>query len=333
MSQKIHTTEAGTYLQLDTRVLDRLRLAGAARADHHSLYGTQISPKAAVQYEIFDQHNVRLGYNRAFKSPTILEDYLKIGSLLGNRSGYVIKDATGNVVSEIAALSPEKVDAFEAGYKGSIANKVYVDAVAYQSYYRNFISALTSVANPMAGTFAFLPDGTPVGEGTMTQGALSTYMNFGKAKIRGADIGVDYRPIDQLTLSTSASVLKLASFENNNTLQKDLLLNAPEYKFRGSIQGDGLGVVNSFFRLDGRYHNKYSFSSGYWDSERLLGGKVPSRTVLDLTVGYKLPKQGLTFSGTLANMLDNRTPDLLGAPIPGRLAWLQVAYDFDGLRY
>ena len=60
---------------------------------------------------------------------------------------------------------------------------------------------------------------------------------------------------------------------------------------------------------------------------------MPKRAVVDLTLGYKLPKQKLTFSGTVANLLDDKHPDVLGAPIPGCLAWLQVAYDWDGLRY
>ena len=55
-------------------------------------------------------------------------------------------------------------------------------------------------------------------------------------------------------------------------------------------------------------------------------------TVVDVTLGYKLPKQGLTISGTVANLLDSTTPDVLGAPIPHRFAWLQVAYDWNGLR-
>ncbi|HTN25152.1 MAG TPA: TonB-dependent receptor, partial [Solirubrobacteraceae bacterium] len=60
----------------------RLRLAAAARVDTHSLYETQLSPKVAVQYEVAPQHNVRVGYNRAFKSPTVLENFLKINDIL-----------------------------------------------------------------------------------------------------------------------------------------------------------------------------------------------------------------------------------------------------------
>ncbi|HEY5922076.1 MAG TPA: TonB-dependent receptor [Kofleriaceae bacterium] len=335
-TQDISVNEAGTYLQLDTLLFGRLRLAGAVRVDHHTLYANQISPKAAVQYEIAESHNVRVGYNRAFKSPTVLENFLRINdTLLGNRTGFVVRDAAGTVLSEIDPLEPEEVDAFEAGYKAAIGNKLYIDAVAYQSYYRNFISALTSVANPMAAmpTFATYADGTPTAQGTPAEGTLSTYMNFGKAKVRGVDIGFDYKPIEQLTLSTSASAMQLASFENNSALQKDLVLNAPAYKLRGSVSAEDLGLEHSFWRVDGRYHTAYEFASGYWNSMTLLGGKVPARTVVDLTLGYKLANQNITITGTVVNLMNNHDVDVLGAPIPGRLAWLQLAYDFDGLRY
>ena len=93
----------------------------------------------------------------------------------------------------------------------------------------------------------------------------------------------------EVTLSTSGSVLNLADFQNDNAMQKDLLLNAPTFKLRGSAQVDNLGIKNAFARVDGRYHNAYAFESGYWNSMALLGGKLPSRVVVDMTVGYRLP--------------------------------------------
>ncbi len=336
-NEKIEINEAGSYIQLDTMLFDRLRLAGAARVDHHSQYATQFSPKAAIQYEVAPSHNIRIGYNRAFKSPTVLENYLRINDvLLGNRTGFVIRDASGAEVAHIDPLRPEKVDALELGYKGAIGQSLYIDAVAYQSWYRDFISPLTQVANPMGmtPTFAFYPDGTPVAMGTAAEGTLSTYANFGKAQVRGVDVGVDYRPIPQLTLSTSGSAMSLASFDKGASTLADLKLNAPTYKLRGSATVENLGLANSFLRLDGRYHNAYVFESGYWNSSTLLGGgKVPARVVVDVSAGYKFAKQGVTITGSVANLLDNTDPDVLGAPVPHRLMWLQVGYDFDGLAY
>jgi outer membrane receptor protein involved in Fe transport len=58
---------------------------------------------------------------------------------------------------------------------------------------------------------------------------------------------------------------------------------------------------------------------------------MPARVVTDLTLGYRLPKQNVTISGTVSNLFDDPVRDVLGAPVPGRLAWLQIVYDYNGL--
>ncbi len=335
--ESLSATEVGGYLQLDRHVLDdRLRIAGAARVDHHSNYPTQVSPKASLQYKVAPMQNVRVAYNRAFKSPTILESYLLInGILVGNRTGFEIRDAGGNVLRELPALEPEGVNALELGYKGAFARKVFVDAVAYSSWYENFISPLTQQANPAADepTFAFYPDGTPVGAGTPAEGALFTYTNFGSATVRGVDVGIDYLPMPELGVTASASYISLAEFSNDDANQADLLLNVPAVKLKGSVTVRDLGVKDYFVRVSGRFHTAYEFASGYWNSERFFDdGKVPSRVVADVTAGWQLPAQGLTVQATVANLLDNQTPDVLGAPTPRRFAFVQLSYDWDGLK-
>jgi outer membrane receptor for ferrienterochelin and colicins len=332
----IRIDEIGAYVQGDTTILDdRLRIAAAARVDHHDLYGAELSPKVAVQYEVAPSHNVRIGYNRAFKSPTILENYLKLNTiLLGNRTGFVIRDGAGTEVARIEPLVPEQVDAVEVGYKGAIGSTIYVDAVAYWSWYRDFIGPLTQLANPagMTPTFAFYPDGAPVAAGTPSEGSLFTYQNFGRAQVRGVDIGVDYRPRPELTFSVSSSIIDLASFANDSAVQRDLLLNAPALKLRGSAQVSDVLVDHAYLRLDGRAHSAFAFQSGFWNSDTLLGGDVPARVVLDATLGWSHPEKGWTVSASVANVTDDNTPDVLGAPRPGRYGWVQLGYRYDGLR-
>ncbi|MBZ0233396.1 MAG: TonB-dependent receptor, partial [Deltaproteobacteria bacterium] len=310
----IRVDELGAYAQGDTTILDdRLRLAAAGRVDHHELYGAQLSPKVAVQYEVAPAHNVRVGYNRAFKSPTILENYLRLNDvLLGNRTGFVVRDGAGAEVARIAPLVPEQVDAIEVGYKGAIGATLYVDAVAYWSWYRDFISPLTQVANPgaMTPTYAFYPDGTPVAAGTAAEGALFTYQNFGRAQVRGVDVGVDYRPRAELAFSLSSSLIDLASFAND-TAQRDLLLNAPALKVRGSAQVSDVLVDHAYLRVDGRAHSAFAFESGFWNSATLLGGDVPGRFVVDATLGWADPESGWSVSATVANVTDDNTPDVL----------------------
>lgn len=334
--EDISAMEVGGYVQLDHGLLDeRLRLVGAVRYDDHTNYSGQLSPKASAVYSLTPEHKIRAGYNRAFKSPTILENYLLISQILrGNRNGYTIRNAEGEVVSTIDPLEPEEVNAIEIGYKGAISRRLFVDAVIYNSWYRNFISPLTQVANPAQGTIGYTADGQVVAAGTPAEGTLFTYMNFGEAVVRGADVGVSMYPIDQVTISASASLISLADFTNDNALQTDLLLNVPEFKLKGGLTIQDLGIDNYFVRLDGRFHTAHEFASGYWQSAAFFDdGKVPSRFAADVTAGYELPRQGVTVRAHIMNIFDNKTVEVLGAPITGRLVYLQLEYKSPGLSF
>jgi iron complex outermembrane receptor protein len=336
--ENIDATEVGGYGQASYKLLDdRLRLVGALRADRHSDYATQLSPKAAVVVKVHENHNLRAGYNHALKSPTILENNLLIQDMFrGNKTGYVVKDSSGMVVDTIAPLSPERVDSFEVGYKGIIDDRLFVDAVAYDSYYQNFISPLTATANPAMGTFAYFPDGAIVGEGTATAGALYTYRNFGKAHVRGGDVGVSWKPLDTIDLSSSVSAIDLVDFTQASATVKPLLLNVPAFKLKGSATISNLGIPNYFVNIAGRWQSAYQFESGYWSSSRFYdsnGGKLPARFVADIAAGYAFPKQNLRLTATVANVFDDHKVDLLGSPVPGRLAFLQLEYAYQGLQF
>jgi len=333
--KKLSATEFGGYMQGDYSLLrDTLRLVAAARVDTHSNYSAQFSPKAAVVYSPSRNQHVRLGYNRAFKSPTILENYLLINNtLVGNRTGFTIKDAEGNVISEIAPLVPESVDSVEVGYKATFAERLLVDVVAYHSWYRNFISALTSRANPANGTFAFFPDGTPVAAGTPVEGTLSTYANFGRSRVAGTDLGLEYMLNPNVTLNGSVSYMKLLKFSSGNSTQPALLLNVPDLKFKASVTVQNLLVQNSFVRIFGRYQDAYAFRSGRWDSSVLVQeGKVPARFVADVAAGYTF-SNGLAVSGNVNNVFNDHGVDQLGSPPGGVMAFLQLAYKYEGLDF
>src|SRR6185436_953689 len=98
---KLSALEGGLYAQAEYELLqDKLKAVAALRADGHSNYSLQLSPKGAVVFTLAPGHNVRATYNRAFKSPTILENYLLINNtFLGNKTGFTIKDPAGNVLS------------------------------------------------------------------------------------------------------------------------------------------------------------------------------------------------------------------------------------------
>ena len=345
--QDISATEVGGYVQADYYLLEeRLRLNAAARLDDHSDYGTQFSPKAALVYTVAPENNLRIGYNRAFKSPTVLESNLLISVagapiFRGNVDGYTIRDAnTGNVVNTVDPLEPEEVNSIEIGYKGVLGNRLFVDAVAYNSWYTNFISPLSNVADPAgiltgtpSGTQAFDSDGNLIAEGSGLDGTLSTYRNFGEATVRGLELGLDYAASERFDLSSSITWIDLTDFDGGGA-GPDLKLNVPEIKIKGALTMRNMGFDNYSVRLSGRWQSAYTFQAGYWDSRTMLSdGEVPSRFVTNLSATYQIPQTGVDLQVSVSNLFNNEGADVLGGPVRDRLIWVGATYRFNGLRF
>ena len=78
--------EPGVYLQADTDLSSQWALTLAGRVDYHSrLEYAYFSPRAAVVFKPRSTQNVRLTYNRAFKSPASNELF---GDVLGLRDAF-----------------------------------------------------------------------------------------------------------------------------------------------------------------------------------------------------------------------------------------------------
>ncbi|CAN5695490.1 hypothetical protein BH23GEM11_BH23GEM11_09910 [soil metagenome] len=90
------TTELGAYLQSETRLTNQLNLVLAGRFDTHSALPEAIfSPRAALVFEPTDGQAFRVTYNRAFSTPSSLNQFLDLGTPVPNdqlaRLGYSVR--------------------------------------------------------------------------------------------------------------------------------------------------------------------------------------------------------------------------------------------------
>ncbi|HEX6372234.1 MAG TPA: TonB-dependent receptor [Longimicrobium sp.] len=77
------TTEYGAYLQSETDLTDRLSLVLAGRFDTHSALPDPVfSPRAALVFSPSEGQTLRVSYNRAFSTPSSLNQFLDLGSAL-----------------------------------------------------------------------------------------------------------------------------------------------------------------------------------------------------------------------------------------------------------
>lgn len=79
------TREYGAYLQSETELSRQFDLVLAGRVDYHSaLPDLVFSPRAALVFKPAEGHALRLTFNRAFSTPSSLNQFLDLGSPIPN---------------------------------------------------------------------------------------------------------------------------------------------------------------------------------------------------------------------------------------------------------
>lgn len=341
--------QIGGYAQLEKKFGDTgLKTVLAARADNHELYGFNFIPKAALVYTTENAGTFRLTYGQGIAAPTILNLEADIfgGLLLGNGAGFTLSD--GTVIPE---LQVETIQTIEVGYKGKIADKLFLDANAYYNISKDFLSPALNIADPANGILVTERDGTPLTElqpGFATEFGsplVLTYINFGSVDTYGLDVGINYYFNDNINLAVNYSYFSYnldkddMSNDGNRdgvVTDRDLPINTPEHK--GSIALN-MSTGKWFGSIFTRWVQEYDFFSGSHiaaatqdqdgdgineivENARVgttfnygpLGGFVN----VDLSAGYRF-NDYFTLSGQVTNVFDSEVREFVASPIIGRL--------------
>jgi outer membrane receptor for ferrienterochelin and colicins len=367
--QDIEIDQKGVYGQLEMPIVPMLRGIVAARYDKHESYDGQFSPKAGLLIMPAEDQTFRVTFNRAFKAPTTLQtsfyfpDFAPFVGVFGNPNGYNIRnrpasDPSGVTVRTIAPIEPETNDTWELGYKGVIANKLFVDITGYRSQFDKFLSPLVIIANfatpAAAGGPTYAVDAKT---GVQLAGATGgpqiplTYFNVGQATILGSDIGIRYLLTPTIGISGTASLQKVDTIKTKpGDPVEATSFNSPTSKLNVGMDFARLGheMLSGGFTV--RYVNGYDFISG------VNNGHVPTFTTFDFTLGYALPRMrarinlnvqnlfactggitepnGWIASGRRANYTAGRQcgmgrghQEMLNSPLIGTMAFLGVRVD------
>jgi outer membrane receptor for ferrienterochelin and colicins len=81
------TTEVGAYIQSQTAITPKLELVLAGRVDEHSALPDMIfSPRAGLMYRFADERALRVTYNRAFSTPSSINQFLDLPTSMPNQA-------------------------------------------------------------------------------------------------------------------------------------------------------------------------------------------------------------------------------------------------------
>jgi iron complex outermembrane receptor protein len=145
--------EIGVYLQSETNILPQLKLLAAGRADNHNhLNDIVLSPRVALAFQPNDDHNIRVTYNRAFRTPGTSNLFLDI---LSRENPFMvgIDIRAQGVPSETGFTFKRSVDGrpeFRSPFSPSGDNFIPLDSPAFTDVMWNVArSAVMSGAKPV----------------------------------------------------------------------------------------------------------------------------------------------------------------------------------------
>ncbi len=349
----IELDQIGFYAQVERELgTTGLEVIVAARGDDHELYGFNFVPKAGVLYTR-GTGTWRLTYGKGIAAPTILNLSADIfgGLVLGNGEGFTLADG-----SQIPALEVETIQTLEFGYKGIVADKLYIDSNAYYNFHEDFLSPLINIANFPAGPAVTQRGDQPIEElnsGIFGPGDfVLTYLNFGEVNTYGFDLGLNYQFTRNVNVSLNYSLFDFDLDEddpkndgdrNGEVTKTDLPINTPQHKLNVAVNASR---DKWFGTIGARWVDEYDFFSGInvaaetnedlifngdpvIEDQRVgrdfnrgaLGGFVN----VDISLGYRLTNN-FTASAQVINIFDSEVREFVASPSIGRLFSAELKY-------
>ncbi len=206
-------TELGAYAQ-DEIFIDPVRLTVGGRVDKFgNLADPVFSPRIAAIIKVAPQHSVRASFNRAFRSPSVINNYLDTQivaptdlSALGIAQPFpLVVNAVGSKIPINGAaqteLTEESLTAYEVAYTASIA-RTTATAAFYVNDLDHNINFVQLPNNLDPYTAQNPPPGWPLPPAVLTLLAARgiflprtafTYLNLGPVREKGLELSLDQR--------------------------------------------------------------------------------------------------------------------------------------------
>ena len=303
-------TEFGIYGQDEIFVNQHLRFSVGARVDRFDYLDDFVfSPRLAMLVKPQEDHTFRLSFNRAYRSPSVINNFLDVtiaeplnlGLFNPALNGVIYNIPIRSVGNEVGGteLTQQSVDAWEIGYTGIIRTRTVVSAAFFINKTKNDINfdevdeARWTATNPPPGwplppvVINFVPGGSFP--------ALFTYKNLGKTTQKGIELGIDSSVNDFVNVYANYSWQSEPEPEGFPLSE----VNIPaENRFNA-------GVSFNYSKFLGNLSLSYS-DAAFWQDvlDARYAGTTEAYTLLNGGIGWKW-NRSLTTSVKVVNMLND----------------------------
>ncbi|MCZ2357240.1 MAG: TonB-dependent receptor [Bacteroidia bacterium] len=349
--------EFGAYLQGSKKLLkNHLKLIGSIRADKNTNFQWQYSPRIAAVVSLGknNNHNFRASAQTGFRMPTLQAQYInlfvnvfqyisalkaadELHGIIGNSyTSSSVTEYDGAVKNGVAnpekylrqasieSIRPEKIQALEFGYKTLLLKCLYIDLNYYVNQYYDFIGSfgLWGPKKDSTGQFYHLtPElmAKPNRDDYLIR--YQRYINTPtKVMAHGFAAGTMFAFSPKFSITANYNYNK--QFLTEEILRDDIIngFNTPKHKANVGFAGRNL-AKNFGFAINYRWNDAYEFYDGFGK------GMVPTYSVIDAQISYRVPTLKTNFRIGGTNILNNRHIEAYGSPTVGAMVYFQAVYD------
>ncbi|MEN8123495.1 MAG: TonB-dependent receptor [Bacteroidota bacterium] len=344
----INYKEYGAYAQASKKFFEeeRLKLTASIRYDKNEFFDGNFSPRLSIVYSAGDtkNHNFRASYQTGFRNPTTQDLFIGLnagrailvgaspdnldrilpGTTLTGRKVYndsysvnsvIAFSQSGNLADLVPTVTglvtPEKVQAFDLGYRGFLG-KVSVDINGYYNSYDNFISN-SVVITPIDGTTSDMS-----GVMDLVNGNTKTFQTYTNSKAAiasyGVNIGLNTRVFEKFDLGFIYQWADL-DFDQESDPDFQAGFNTPKNQIKASI-----GSANLFENFG--FNVSYRWRDEFLREATIANELLPATSVFDAQVNYTVPKIKSMFKIGASNIGGNEYRSAPGSGYVGSMYYI-----------
>ena len=219
-------------------------------------------------------------------------------------------------VADIDLVKPERVQAFDVGYRSVINNDLTVDITGYYNIYNDFLNQ-SRVITPYYGdvnTFDPTNFATYAPVSAISNGDRRVYQVYNNSKAEvtslGFGIGLSKKIYKEFELSANYNYAEF-TFDQAKDPSFIPSFNTPKHRVKASLGNQKL-FKNFGFNTNVRYNSEYLWQASFAD------GMVPENVVFDAQINYAIPTLKSVLKVGATNLFGEDYIQVIGAGAIGQ---------------
>jgi outer membrane receptor for ferrienterochelin and colicins len=274
-SKTLNYTQTGLFIEDEWRFLDNMALTLGARHNDHSIFGTNLSPRAYLVWNATPSWTLKGGIARGFRAPSL--DQIADSQVTGFGAQGALQ-FIGN-----GKLDPELSTSHEISATYDNQRDLRASLTLFQTDFRNKIT---------------LGQETVVGGQRQRQ-----WMNIEDAEMHGIELEARWMINPAWMLQGGYTYTQSEHKSGDQFTKGTPLANTPEHSLNATLRWQATDKLGTWVRGEYRSERYRAANAATAVADRAKLGDYKAYTLVDLGASYKVNKH-LSFSAAVNNVFD-----------------------------